>query len=465
MVARKDGKPRVFDSVKKKSRFLIKARKTHGDKYEYPDDYADCKQAIRIICQIHGEFYQTPDAHIQGKGCSKCRINKGGVRYSNQEMVNRFNQVHKGLYDYSHVDYKNAHTKVGIICREHGLFYQEPNVHLQGSGCPKCAGKLITEDDFIKMFNEKGLVNIEYVGGFVNTISLCNFFCKKHGEFSCKPTQYFNSKHGCRLCANEGIGKSLALGLDEIIAGVEETGLFQVISVDNSDHYSYNTNSEVTVKCLRHRLIETRPYTSLIKSIGCSECLYENKVNLKLYTKDKFVTLAKDVHGDVYDYSCVEYKRANIPVDVICQIHGKFSLTPSNHLEGQKCPNCTVKNSWSREGFIRFVESNYDGLSTIYFIRCYNDVENFVKVGHTCRTLKARFSTKREMPYNYDVIFQMKTDAASVYDIEKSVKEVFKIHDYLPNQEFGGKTECFKIEKQFEILDYIKEKLCLSQSN
>ena len=59
----------------------------------------------------------------------------------------------------------------------------------------------------------------------------------------------------------------------------------------------------------------------------------------------------------------------------------------------------------------------------------------------------------------------MKTDAATVYDIEKSVKEVFKLQDYLPNQEFGGKTECFKIEKQFEILEYIKEKLCLSQSN
>lgn len=462
MVIRKDGKPIVFDPVKKKARFLIKARKVHGDKYDYPDEYTDCKKAILIICPLHGEFKQTPDAHIQGNGCSSC---KGGVRYTHQEIVNKFNQVHKSLYDYSNVKYKNSNTKVGIVCRIHGLFYQTPSSHLQGMGCPKCAGKLITEDDFIRQFNDKGLVYIKYVGGFVNNTTSCRFLCEKHGEFSCKPTNFFTSKHGCRLCSNESIGKSLARGLGEIVKGVEDTGLFHLISVDNHNHYSYNTNSKVTVRCLKHGVIETRPYISLIKSVGCSKCLYEHKVNTKLYTKEKFVGLAKGVHGEVYDYSYVDYKRANIPVDVVCHLHGKFSLTPSNHLDGQKCPKCTVKNSWSREGFLKFVESNYGGLSTIYFIRCYNDVENFVKVGHTCRTLKDRFSTKREMPYDYDVIFQLKTDAATVYDLEKDVKEVFKLDDYLPKQEFGGKTECFKIENQVEILEYIKEKLCLSQNS
>ena len=36
------------------------------------------------------------------------------------------------------MEYKGAFTKVCIICPEHGEFWQTPNDHLQGCGCPKC---------------------------------------------------------------------------------------------------------------------------------------------------------------------------------------------------------------------------------------------------------------------------------------------------------------------------------------
>ena len=36
------------------------------------------------------------------------------------------------------MNYVNAQTKVCIICPEHGEFWQTPNKHLQGKGCPKC---------------------------------------------------------------------------------------------------------------------------------------------------------------------------------------------------------------------------------------------------------------------------------------------------------------------------------------
>jgi len=41
-------------------------------------------------------------------------------------------------YDYSKVLYKNAHSKVEIICEKHGLFLLQPNAHLNGQGCRKC---------------------------------------------------------------------------------------------------------------------------------------------------------------------------------------------------------------------------------------------------------------------------------------------------------------------------------------
>jgi hypothetical protein len=54
------------------------------------------------------------------------------------QFVERAKNIHSGKYDYSSVNYKNAHTKVNIICPKHGTFPQIPNSHLSGTGCPKC---------------------------------------------------------------------------------------------------------------------------------------------------------------------------------------------------------------------------------------------------------------------------------------------------------------------------------------
>ena len=40
----------------------------------------------------------------------------------------------------------NAHTKVCIICPEHGEFWQTPNKHLLGHKCPKCSESIIEKE-------------------------------------------------------------------------------------------------------------------------------------------------------------------------------------------------------------------------------------------------------------------------------------------------------------------------------
>jgi len=55
-----------------------------------------------------------------------------------EEFIEDARRVHGDKYDYSEVDYKNNKTKVSIICKKHGLFYQTPNDHLSGYGCKKC---------------------------------------------------------------------------------------------------------------------------------------------------------------------------------------------------------------------------------------------------------------------------------------------------------------------------------------
>ena len=74
-------------------------------------------------------------------------------------FIEKANQVHNNIYDYSKVEYITTQDKVCIICPKHGEFLQTPYVHLHGAGCPICnASKLEIETH---SFLEKN--NIEFI--------------------------------------------------------------------------------------------------------------------------------------------------------------------------------------------------------------------------------------------------------------------------------------------------------------
>ncbi len=72
-------------------------------------------------------------------------------------------------------------------------------------------------------------------------------------------------------------------------------------------------------------------------------------------TTEEFIKKAREVHGDKYDYSKVEYVKSKTKVTIICPKHGEFLQTPQKHLSGQGCPNCGLRkfsNSriiWTKE--------------------------------------------------------------------------------------------------------------------
>ena len=59
-----------------------------------------------------------------------------------------------------------------------------------------------------------------------------------------------------------------------------------------------------------------------------------------MHTKEEFVEIAKQHHGNKYDYSLVEYCGNKKPVIIICPIHGCFEQVPSVHMQGCGCPTC-----------------------------------------------------------------------------------------------------------------------------
>ena len=135
-------------------RFIQKIKTIHGLKYDYSlTHYKNSRTKIKIICKHHGVFEQTPNNHLKGQGCPLCVIDKH--THNKSIVINKANKIHNNKYDYSLVNYINSHTKITIICPEHGAFLQRPSDHIQGKGCPKCCSSKgeFTIEKYLKEHN------------------------------------------------------------------------------------------------------------------------------------------------------------------------------------------------------------------------------------------------------------------------------------------------------------------------
>ena len=200
--------------------FIERAIKVHGDKYDYSTaNYVNARTKICIICPEHGEFYQLPGSHLNGKGCKKCRDKKISLGVLN--FIEKSNEVHNNRYDYSKVKYINNRTKVCIICPEHGEFWQTPEAHLRGQGCHKCSliknglKRRATKEDFIKKAKQihgdkYDYSKVEYVD---SKTKVC-VICPEHGEFWQSPSNHLRH-NGCPLCNESKLESTIKLFLEE----------------------------------------------------------------------------------------------------------------------------------------------------------------------------------------------------------------------------------------------------------
>ena len=119
--------------------FLIKAKKVHGDLYDYSKVQSVMSTGyVTIICKEHGEFSQRANSHTAGNGCMKCFL-QYKLRSNTNDFVEKAKSKHGSKYDYSKVSYVTNRTKVEIICPKHGSFFQTPFSHLINfNSCPKC---------------------------------------------------------------------------------------------------------------------------------------------------------------------------------------------------------------------------------------------------------------------------------------------------------------------------------------
>ena len=302
--------------------FIEMARKVHGDRYDYScTKYEKSAVKVDIICRDHGLFSQTPNSHLQGRGCKLCsdKFNGNNLRSNTEEFINKSIEIHGYKYDYSLVKYETNSSVVDIICPIHGCFKQKSAVHLRGNGCPLCGQEKVASlkrsnlDEFIYKSNLKHNNKYSYCfSEYINARTKLKIICPIHGEFFQVPHTHINGA-GCPKCANE------------------------------EDRYNEN----------------------------------------------------------------------------------KFGLT-----------------RWIEMGES---SKNYDSFK-IYIIKCKSISEEFIKIGRTYTSIEARFGSTILMPYNYEVLATFSDNPYHIFKLEAKLKRMFKKHKYIPLQTFSGMQECFSME-------------------
>ena len=199
--------------------FIEDAKKVHGDKYDYSKViFEHTKTKVCIICPIHGEFWQTPNKHLLGRGCPGCKNEKSRARQkmSNDDFLKKAIAKHGDKYIYDKVVYIDSQTPVEIICPLHGSFIQRPVSHLRGCNCPKCAiqnrvnthkidrDEIITRcctihNNFYDYSNSK----------WTNLKDKVEINCPVHGSFMQTMSDHLSGK-GCPKCSRKSQYKILS---------------------------------------------------------------------------------------------------------------------------------------------------------------------------------------------------------------------------------------------------------------
>ena len=185
--------------------------------------------------------------------------------------------------------------------------------------------------------------------------------CPKHGEFNMTAGNLIWNKRGCAKCGFE------------YVAGLKKEKyrqhFFAMAPVLHSFKYDYSLveyiTSEIKVKivCPVHGVFEQTPEVHM-RGNGCRKCGTEVSSRKQKYSSIDFIEVARQVHGDIFDYSELNFKSYQENVDIICKVHGKFSQNPNNHISGNGCPSCTAEMLRERfkmpeQEFLRRVADNF----------------------------------------------------------------------------------------------------------
>lgn len=221
-----------------------------------------------------------------------------------QKFIERAKEIHGNKYDYSKSNYINSRTNIEIICPIHGIFWQNPGMHIRRKyGCPKCAKnyKLSSKEFVEKAVSVHGNKYDYSLVEYVNSLKKVKIICHKHGVFKQIASGHL-SGNGCPFCF--GTPKS---NKKEFIEKAKK------VHGDRYDYslVEYKTNKKyVKIICPEHGVFNQRP-DNHIQGFTCPKCKMskgESKVNSFLtengfkFEYNKFFEDCKDKRYLTFDF-------------------------------------------------------------------------------------------------------------------------------------------------------------------
>lgn len=339
-------------------KFIEKIKFIYGDKYDYSKIiYKDKGTKVKITCFKHGVFERTPAVLSLNHGCPKCMTNI----LSKNEILKELNKAHNNKFKYNLENYKNKSSEITLICNKHGQTNKSVSHFLQTKGCVNCSFTNIIRNknknlvdyiiDFNLIHNNQYNYSKTIWAGFKNKIKI---ICPIHNEFEVYPHNHLNGS-GCPKCSTKRKIRTLKDLINEF--KVKYGNKFKYPNIHNL--YT-NLQSKIRVTCPIHG--ERTQTVSLHLASGCRLCSQSQSLT-------QLLTDFKSIHGDLYNYSKINYMNSNIPIEIICKKHGSFFQQSSNHKMGAGCPNCSFSknaeiskfpiNEWIQQSHLKH-KNKYD---------------------------------------------------------------------------------------------------------
>ena len=137
-----------------------------------------------------------------------------------------------------------------------------------------------------------------------------------------------------------------------------------------------NSSTEVEIGCSVHGKFYQQPQYHMNGS-GCPKCSVIEQHEKQKKSINDFISDSIKIHGDLYDYSMVEYIDSKTPIIVVCNIHGEFYPTPNNHLRGSGCPKCKsskgeldINRYLTNQNIEYYIEYKFEDLIYISNLKC-----------------------------------------------------------------------------------------------
>ena len=233
-------------------------------------DYINAKTKIVCKCKVCNYEWESFPANLtRGHGCIKCASKERNSKTKKtHEQYQK--ELHESGYNIEVIDeYIDGLTNIlhkCLICN-HEWKARPANI-LIGKGCPKCAGRNKTNDEFIQEFNIVNNNLIELLSPYMSSHDKIKCRCKVCGnQWEALPYSLLHGS-GCQKCADNKRAEKNTISHDEFISRLKQINK-NIVPLDN-----YNgMNNKIRFYCKTcNNIWETTPHYILLPTAICSHC-------------------------------------------------------------------------------------------------------------------------------------------------------------------------------------------------